>query len=113
MIDVEETTKRKYKNDIYRRTERILYSYRDMVYITTQANAEHLEGTKEIIRVIEACLECIKDEPYADIIKYKYIEKLSDERISEIKYCNPSTITRHRKKLIKRISDMLFPKHLF
>lgn len=96
-----------------RKTERLLYSYKDMVYVVSHAPNQHLTETKEIIEVIEACFECLKNEPYADILKYKYIEKLSDEKISELKYCDPSTITRHRKKLIKRVSNMLFPAQLF
>lgn len=96
-----------------RKTERLLYSYKDMVYIVNHASNQYLTETKEIIEVIEACFECLKNEPYADILKYKYIEQLSDEKISELKYCDPSTITRHRKKLIKRVSNMLFPSQLF
>ena len=96
-----------------RKTERLLYSYRDMVYVVSHAPSQHLTETKEIIEVIEACFECLKNEPYADILKYKYIEQLSDEKISELKYCDPSTITRHIKKLIKRVSNMLFPSQLF
>ena len=99
--------------EIIRKTEKLLYSYKDMVYVVRNAPNQHLTETKEIIEIIEACFECLKDEPYADILKYKYIEQLSDEKISELKYCDPSTITRHRKKLVRRVSNMLFPSQLF
>lgn len=102
-------TKTRNKNELYRQTEQLLYSYKDMVYISQKASGKRLSETREIIRIIEACLDCIRNEPYSDIIKYKYMDSLSDERISEIKYCDPSTITRQRKKLIKRISGMLYP----
>lgn len=106
-------TKSRNKNEFYRQTERLLYSYKDMVYISKQVSGDRLAETREIIKMIESCLECIKNEPYSDVIKYKYIDRLNDERISEIKFCDPSTITRQRKKLIKRISNMLYPGQFF
>lgn len=109
-MDVKESKKN--NTDLFKKTERLLYSYKDLVYISSTLPEEKASETREIISIIEACFECIKNEPYADILKYRYIDRLSDEKISEIKYCDPSTITRHRKKLIKRLGNILFPKNL-
>lgn len=98
--------------EIIQKTERLLCSYRDMVYMVNHAPNQYLAETKEIIEIIETCFECLKGEPYADILEYKYIDNLSDEKISELKFCDPSTITRHKRKLLKRVSTMLFPGQL-
>ena len=57
---------------------------------------------------IEEALQKIEDDTYAPIIEYKYFDEMSDNEISEKMCCDPSTIRRHKVRLVKKIAIMLY-----
>jgi len=65
--------------------------------------AEIAKSEHEIEKIDHAC-RLIANDPYADIIKHKYFEGKTDEAIGAIMNCDPSTVRRHKSRLVARIS---------
>lgn len=79
-------------------------------------NLEKIETERELKRIDNA-LDKIRDDKYYKIIELKYLadeeEKIStDERLAEKLSRDQSTITRNRKRLMNRLTTILFPESL-
>lgn len=85
------------RSRIFKKTEKLLYIYPDI-----------RERENEFVDLLRDSLEKLRDEPYYDIIELKYFNKMSHERIAEVLYIDPKTVTRQKNKLINRLSFMLF-----
>ena len=85
------------RSRIFKKTEKFLYIYPDI-----------RDHDNEFVRLLRDSLEKLRDEPYYDIIELKYFNKMSHERIAEVLYIDPKTVTRQKNKLINRLSFMLF-----
>ena len=70
-------------------------------------NAEIAENEHEI-ETIDKAVDIIAGDTYGDIIRYKYFESKSDEQISEILNCDPSTVRRNKSRLVGRLSVFLY-----
>jgi len=60
------------------------------------------------LEVIEKALEIIKDDPYENIVKYKYFENKNDDEIAELMVCDASTIRRNKSRLVARLAVFLY-----
>ena len=79
-------------------------------------NLEKIETERELKRIDNA-LDKIRDDKYYKIIELKYLadeeEKIStDEKLAEKLSRDQSTITRNRKRLMNRLTTILFPESL-
>ena len=82
----------------FQKTEKILYIYPD------------IEGVDEpFIKRVNDCLDRLKDDEDFDIIDMKYFQKMTHEEIAEFIGVDPSTVTRRKNRIVKRLSFMLFP----
>jgi hypothetical protein len=84
--------------------------------IIEKYKVEKIETEREIAR-IENTLEKIKQDKYFNIIRIKYLEnnsdqKITDEFIAEKLNYDRSTITKHRKRLMNRLMTIFFPESL-
>lgn len=67
-----------------------------------------INKTKVYILKIDAALEIIKGDPYYEIITMYYFEKKTREDIAEHFDCDPSTISRNKKRLVNLLQIRLF-----
>lgn len=69
-----------------------------------------IQTTEREIKKIDNALETIKDDDWYGIIELKYFKNISDIDISELDEfkCDPSTIRRHKNRLINKIAIRLF-----
>ena len=101
------------ETEIYPKTEKILYSYHDILYLAKKIGTCEYSDAQKVVNIIDTCLERLKDDPNFDLVQLKYFDKLTDEKIAEMKFCDPSTVRRKRKKIVKRLGNLLFPGTLF
>lgn len=60
------------------------------------------------IETVERALSVIADDTYYLAVTGKYIEGLTDEEIAEKIPCDPTTVWRNRKRLVKRLAVRLY-----
>lgn len=75
--------------------------------IIINTTADIAENELEI-ETIDKALSIIADDPYANIIKYKYFEEKNDEKIAELMSCDPSTVRRNKSRLVGRLAVFLY-----
>ncbi|MBS6503810.1 MAG: hypothetical protein KH415_19735, partial [Clostridium sp.] len=73
--------------------------------------------TERTLKRIDNALDKIRDDKYFNIIQYKYLsteeEKIStDDKLAEILNKDRTTIVRNRKRLINKLSIILFPESI-
>lgn len=72
----------------------------------------HLENsikiTKNLISIIDKCLEKLHEDEYYEIIRLKYFEKKKGEEIAEYFDVETSTISRNKNRLINVLKIYLF-----
>ena len=56
----------------------------------------------------ERALVAIANDEYLLTVTGKYIDRLTDEEISERIPCDPTTVWRNRKRLVQRLSVRLY-----
>lgn len=70
---------------------------------------EHsIQTTKNFIKVIDSAVDCLRDDPYFDIIRMKYYEGMTREDIAEYYNVDASTISRNKNRLINLLQIRLF-----
>ncbi|WP_099329094.1 hypothetical protein [Clostridium paraputrificum] len=79
-------------------------------------NIEKIETERELKRIDNA-LDKIRDDKYYKIIELKYLadeeEKIStDEKLAEKLECDRKTIARNRKRIINKLTTILFPESI-
>lgn len=69
-----------------------------------------IQRTEREIKWIDNALEAVQDDKWYRIIALKYFQSMSDEDISEIDEfkCDPSTVRRHKNRLVSKIAIRLF-----
>lgn len=69
-----------------------------------------IQSAEREIKRIDNALEAVQDDKWFGIIKLKYFENMSDEDIAEIDEfkCDPSTVRRHKNRLVSKIAIRLF-----
>ena len=82
----------------FQKTEKLLYIFPD------------IEDVDEpFLNRLRECLERLKDDEDFDLIDMKYFQKMTHEEIAEFIDVDPSTVTRRKNRIVKRLSFMLFP----
>lgn len=69
---------------------------------------QSIHVTKNFIRIIDAALDSLEDDPYFDIIRMKYFEGSTREEIAEYFDVDASTISRNKNRLINLLQIRLF-----
>ena len=82
----------------FQKTEKLLYIFPDI----SDVDEPFLNRLRE-------CLERLKDDEDFEIIDMKYFQKMTHEEIAEFIDVDPSTVTRRKNRIVKRLSFMLFP----
>ena len=85
------------------KTEYILRNYNAF-------KAGHTENgiSKKYVEVIENALKAISDDEYYEIIPMRYFENYSREKVAEYFDVSPTTVTRHQRELIEKLSILIF-----
>lgn len=60
------------------------------------------------LEIMERALAYVQDDEYYMTITGRYLEELPDEEVAEKIPCDTSTVWRNRKRLVQRISVMLY-----
>lgn len=60
------------------------------------------------INQIDGALELIENDEYFGIIKYKYFENRMNKEIGRLFNVDPSSISRHDKRLLKELAKVIF-----
>lgn len=67
-----------------------------------------IQTTRNFIKVIDAAIDMLKDDPYFDLIRLKYFENRSRDYIAEYFEVDASTISRHKNRLVNQLQIRLF-----
>ena len=67
-----------------------------------------ISTTRNFIKIIDDAIECLKNDPYYDLIHLRYFEGCSREEIAEHFDCDVKTVTRNKNRLINLLQIRLF-----
>lgn len=87
----------------YNRTDYLLNLYKDL-----KNGSQIIDTPRAIIKIIDQAIDMLSDDNYIDLIKYIYFEGKTVEEISQITNLDERTIYRHKKRLVKRLSIILY-----
>ena len=79
----------------------------DIDKYTQGVKSSMMRTRQEVIR-IERALETIKDDPYYDVIPFKYWDGMTFDEIAERFECDEKTIRRNKSRLVNKLKIMLF-----
>lgn len=68
-----------------------------------------VQGTVQVIALIDKCMTAIKNDPYYDILPMRYFEGRTLEDIGVYFGCDHTTISRNKSRLVKELAMRLFP----
>lgn len=88
----------------FKKTERILYEYGSWRTMSDGVTAE----TRRFMALIDRALDRVKDDPYFELIRLKYFEGWTHERIAEYFDVDVSVISKRRTKLINQLRPIIF-----
>lgn len=60
------------------------------------------------VAVMELALAAIANDPYYLIIELSYFKGMTDSAIGARMHCDPSTVTRNRRRLVERMAAILY-----
>lgn len=85
-------------------------SKEDIIEARIQDLNYKIHTTEREINKIDNALETIKDDKWYGVIELKYFNSMPDEDIAEVDEfkCDPSTIRRHKNRLISKVAIRLF-----
>ena len=86
------------QTSVFQKTEKLLYMHPDISDVDEPF----------VIRLND-CLNKLQDDEDFEIIDMKYFQKMTHEEIAEFIDVDPSTVTRRKNRIVKRLSFMLFP----
>lgn len=64
--------------------------------------------SKKYVEMIDKALKEIQDNEYYEIIPMRYFENQSREKVAEYFDVSTTTITRHQRELLERLSVLIF-----
>lgn len=64
--------------------------------------------SKKYVEIIEKALQEVSGDEYYEIIPLRYFEGKSREETAEYFDCSTTTITRHQRELLERLSVLIF-----
>ena len=68
----------------------------------------NIASMEQEINTIDNALNVIEGNPYADIIRFKFFNRMNDEEIAFRMNCDPSTVRRNKKHLLRHIAIYLY-----
>ena len=68
-----------------------------------------VQGTVQVISLIDKCMLSLKNDPYYDILEMRYFEGRTQEDIALHFKCTQKTISINKSRLVKELSIRLFP----
>ena len=89
------------RKSAYQKTEELLRNYPNF-------KLSDQPYTKKLCNKIETALRTIKDDYYYEVIALYYFEKYTREEVAEHFNTSETTISRNKKRLIDRLSTVLF-----
>lgn len=84
----------------YKKTEALLRQY-------PQLKEVQEPYARRVVQAIDACLEEVANEPYADVIRLYYFEGMKNAACASALFCGERTCRRNRKNLVERFSARL------
>lgn len=87
----------------YNRTDYLLSIYKDL-----KNGSEIAEAPRTVIDLIDNAVKMISDDRYINIIHYTYFEGKTIREIAQITNLEERTIYRQKKRLVKRLSIILY-----
>lgn len=76
-----------------------------------------IQTTRNFIKIIDDAIECLRQDPYYDLIRLRYFEGCTREEIAEHFDCDVKTVTRNKNRLINLLQIRLFSdeviQHIF
>lgn len=73
-----------------------------------EAIENSIQTTRNFIKVIDAAISMLEDDPYFDVIRMKYFEGKTREDIAEHYQVDVSTISRNKNRLVNLLQIRLF-----
>lgn len=68
-----------------------------------------VQGTVQVISLIDKCMAALKGDPYYKILEMRYFEGRTLEDIGVYFGCDHTTISRNKNRLVRELSMRLFP----
>ena len=68
-----------------------------------------VQGTVQVIALIDKCMASLKSDPYYDILEMRYFEGRTLEDIGVYFGCDHTTISRNKNRLVRELAMRLFP----
>lgn len=90
------------KRTPYEKTVYLLKSYRDLKTGIIE------ERNSDVAKMIDKVLDLLKDERYIDIVKLVYVEGYTNEQTARKLGIDKRTLYRQKRKIIKRISIIIY-----
>lgn len=88
----------------FKKTERILYEYGTWSTLGGTIPRE----TGRFMYLVDLALNKVKNDPYFDLIRLKYFEHWTHEKIAEYFGVDVSVISKRRTKLIDQLRPIIF-----
>lgn len=89
------------KKSAYQKTEELLRNY-------PAFKRSDQPYTIKLVKMIDAALETIKDDPYYEVIPLVYFTGATREEIAEKFYTTVTTISRNKNRLVNKLKVELF-----
>jgi hypothetical protein len=67
-----------------------------------------ISGNEQEIKTIDKAIKILDGDAYSDIVKYRFFDGKSDDEISLILCCDPSTVRRNKSRLVQRLAVFLY-----
>ena len=71
-----------------------------------------VQGTVQIIALIDKCMAALKDDPYYEILEMRYFQGKTQEDIAFRLRCSQVTVSKNKSRLVKELSLRLFPNQV-
>lgn len=70
---------------------------------------DSVQGTVQVISMIDKCLAALKNDPYYDILVMRYFEGRTQEDIAATLKCAQQTVSKNKSRLVKELAMRIFP----
>ena len=70
---------------------------------------DSVQGTVQVISLIDKCMAALKTDPYYSILEMRYFEGRTQEDIAVELNCTQPNVSYHRSRLVRELSMRLFP----
>lgn len=91
------------KGNAYKKTKYLLCTYKDL-----KNGASITSNDRSVLNILDKALELIEKDEDFEIIKKLYIEGMKIEEVADNESIDMKTVYRRRKRLIKRLSIILY-----